>query len=1124
MKIYILPRGSSMAKQLKIKEWLSDFLARRELDAPDGRHLFSYRATPEEFLILEEGLKQNMALASMRDSQNPLNLWKNAPGFNAVFVLYAALCWQQKYEGTTWTYDVILKGLDIFLAKPSLELRDIIVSGLEFWGLAKNTQGLAYLGSIAREAGLPQKLLAENRGPVGHLLHSVLREALRSGQSGSIITSWLASYNSSLPQSCRSPEIIALLADSINAILDIKNSLHASTLGEALTELNEKDPDWRSRFPLPLYDDIARDLLNRLLEDATSSPQASTGSPISASRCIIRGYGQQWELQARLDMPPRMATGLGEDKPRLLSMRIMSGEKSFEAVLKKHAESDFYFFQQKQSIVFSGLEAMQEILIRYTAPSGFCQMHACPGGMELDPELPWIFEGEQYDYRFRQQGGGSVRGAVCYVALSPGWEVENAEDTGPLQDTNRHVYRMTKSGHLRKGELAFFVRTSSLNGEECDWSLDNRFWDVEMLQPSLAFRGLPQPVVSTGETRKSPRGELLGKTSGMEKFAPLSTSNAATGITQVWFKSAGGASLRSRMLLLPAKASVSLSTNEEGKDCLNLEGWCAAAASLAESQKGLELACRPLRDSLELTFKTRPGHVPPVTVDLQVYWKDSTQPACIRVPFPQTGARLFNAEGQEILSNRQICAQHLHGLRLHCFSTGVRHTALRLSLPGKTLYYPLETHENGTVIRLMDWQDAFLEMLAMTDGLDSRVSLDILFDDRKVAGWSVARYESCLIPEGTKAVLALPEYGERPLQGYDMKALLLNHPECAPKSLAETLRQDGSASGEWELSEALDRPGPWLIFDDTEGTSLRPMLWTVDGSEDETPLNSLQAAIAEKNSESRLQAFLSCIAVMEHNLDVPEWKTLLEIFQHVRNLPLSTLNVWSALLHSPRIMAMIALHPGISFENVTSRICTELPFLWNFVSLQDWSAASQCIRYSFEGLFPGDTAFGFWQSHMQKAMENIGSCCPSVNTLMHVAISLPEDVPILTRACPHFHAHHASLLFEGDNSEMQKLLRRHADDEWPMAFASLSNRERRSDGLKPLLPSPQGARDSVLGLPILLMFQAFDPQAAFIHFLPDQDTVFHIREHLHFDADWFEQASSLTAYYCASEHFSIKDA
>lgn len=182
-----------MAKQLKIKEWLSDFLARRELDAPDGRHLFSYRATPEEFLILEEGLQQNMALGSSMGYQNPLSLWENAPGFDAVFVLYAALCWQQKYEGTTWTYDVILKGLNISLTNPSLELKDIIVSGLEFWGLAKNPQGLVYLGAIAREAGLPQKLLAENRGPVGHLLHSVLREALRSGQSGSIITSWLES-------------------------------------------------------------------------------------------------------------------------------------------------------------------------------------------------------------------------------------------------------------------------------------------------------------------------------------------------------------------------------------------------------------------------------------------------------------------------------------------------------------------------------------------------------------------------------------------------------------------------------------------------------------------------------------------------------------------------------------------------------------------------------------------------------------------------------------------------------------------------------------------------------------------------------------------------------------------
>ena len=1114
-----------MAKQLKIKDWLNDFLASRELDAPDGRHLFSYHATPDEFLTLEEGLKQNMTLASMLGCQNPFCLWDNAPDFDAVFVLYAALCWQQRYGGTTWTYDVILNGLNTSLSNPSLELRDIIERGLNFWGLAKSERGYAYLGAIAREAGLPQKLLAENRGAVGRLLHSVLREALRSGQSGSIVTSWIESCKTLLPQSYWNEEIIALLADSINAILNIKKNLRASTLEEAMSELDEKTPDWRSCFPLPLYDDTARDLLNRLLEDAASSTQTvQTGSPVSAVRSLIRNAGQDWDLLVRLDIPSRIETGISQDKPRVLSMCITSGQRSFESVLKKHADSDFYFFQQKKNMTFSGPDAVQEIIVRYTAPSGFCLTHTCPGGTELDSELPWIFEGEQYGYRFRQQGGGSVRGTVCYVALAPGWEAENAEDIGSLLGTNRHVYRMTKPSRLKKDDLDFSIRTSELIGEEYDWSRDNRFWDVEMLQPALAFRGIPKAVVSTGGTKKIPHGKMLKKTAGMEKFAPFSASNAPVGVTQVWFKANDGASLRSRMLLLPMKASISLSTDAEGNGLLRLENWNAEAATFDQPQAGLELACRPLGNSLELAFKTLPGRVPPATVDLRVSWKNNPQSARIRVPFPQTGARLFNAEGQEILSNKQICALHLHGLRLYCFIMGVHHTALRLSLPGKKLDYPLETHEHCMGIHLIDWQIALLEMLAMTNGLDDRVSLDILFDGQKVAGWNVARYESCLVPEETKAVLALPKYGTRPSQGYAMKALLLDHPELGPTLLEESLREDGTASGEWELSEVLDRPGPWLIFDDTEGTSLRPLLWTVNGDIDETPRNCLQAAIAEKDRESRLRAFLSCVAVMEHDLDAPEWTTLLALFKYVRNLPLSTLEVWQALLHFPRIMAMIALHPGISFQVLTSRVDTELPFLWNFVSRQDWSAASQCVKHYFEKLIPGDMAFGIWQDHMQKTMENLGSCCPSVNALVHIANPLPCETPMLTSVCAYYHADQvACLLFKDNNSEMQKLLRRHADDKWPTAFASLVNRERHSDDIKSFLPFSQGHGNSVLGLPILLTLQAFEPQTMFIPVPPDQDTVFHVREHLHFDAEWFEQASSLTAYCCASKRFSIKE-
>lgn len=1108
-----------MANQLEITDWLNDFLAHRELDAPDGRHLFSYHATPDEFLSLEECLKQNMALPFKRGKKNPFCRRNKTPNFGALFVLYAALCWQQRYEGTRWSYDVILDSLNVSLPNPSLELRDIIERGLKFWGVARNKQGHPYLGAIAREAGLPQKLLAENRGAVGSLLHSVLKKALLFRQSGDIITSWIESCKTLLPRSYWNEEIIALLADSINAILNIKKNLRANTLEEAMTELDENTPDWRSCFPLPLYDDTARHLLNRLLEDAATSAQAEpTGSPVSAVRCLARNAGQDWDLLARLDIPSRIETGISQDKPRVLSMRITSGQRSFESVLKKHADSGFYFFQQKKNMTFSSPDAAQEIIVRYTAPSGFCLTRTCLGGTELDSELPWIFEGEQYGYRFRQQGGGSVRGKVCYAALAPGWEAENAEDTGSLQGTNRHVYRMTTSGRLKKDYLDFFVRISDLISEEYEWSRDNRFWDVEMLQPSLAFCGVPEAIISTGNTKKIPHGKMLQKTAGMENFAPLLPQNAPVGVTQVWFKADNGTSLRSRMLLLPMKASINLSTDAEGNGLLRLENWNAEAAAFDPPQAGLELACRLQGNSLELSFTALPGHVPPATVDLRVSWKNNSQSAYIRVPFPQTGAHIFNAEGQEILSHRKLCAQHLHGLHLYCFNMGVHYTTLRLSLSDKKQDYPLKTHEHCTVIRLMDWQTALLEMLAMANGLDDLVSIDILFDGKKAASWDVARYESKLIPEETKAVLALPEYGTRPSQGYAMKALLLDRPELGPTLLEESLREDGTAIGEWELSKALDRPGPWLIFDDTEGTSLRPLLWTVNGDISEDPRNSLQAAIAKKDRESRLQTFLSCAAVMERNLDAPEWETLLALFKHVKNLPLSTLEVWQALLCFPRIMAVIALHPGISFQALTSRVDTELPFLWNFVSWQDWSAASQCVKHYFEKLIPGDLAFSIWQDHMQKTMENLGSCCPSINTLMHVAVSLPCESQMLEKVRAYYQAEQvASLLFKDNNSEMQKLLRRHANDEWPMEFASLVRRERHNNDTKRFLPFSQGPKNSVVGLPVLLTLQAFKPQTTLIPVPPDQNTVFHIREHLHFDAEWFEQASSLTAYCCASE-------
>ncbi len=297
----------------------------------------------------------------------------------------------------------------------------------------------------------------------------------------------------------------------------------------------------------------------------------------------------------------------------------------------------------------------------------------------------------------------------------------------------------------------------------------------------------------------------------------------------------------------------------------------------------------------------------------------------------------------------------------------------------------------------------------------------------------------------------------------------------------------------------------------------------MDG-EDKTPINALQAAIAETDSESRQQAFASCVAVMEQSLDAPEWSTLLALLSYVKHLPLSTLEIWHALIRSPRIMALLALHPGVSFQDITSRVDTELPFLWNFVSRKDWKKAAQTVKDYLGKIISEDMAVTFWQSHVQEILEALGSCCPSVNALVHIAVALPCEANMLTIVRNYYCREKVvSLLFKEDSSEMQTLLRAHANDEWPEAFAPLVNRERHDDSIKRFLPFSQAHRNSVLGLPVLLTLQAFEPRTGFFSVPPDQDTIFHIREHHHFDAAWFERASTLTAYCCMSERFSIKE-
>ena len=79
--------------------WIEGFLDRRELGLPDGRALYAYRCSQEEF----------DSLASLLANCPPFHRAASSP--IRAFALYASEWWQREYDGGTWAWEPLLESI-----------------------------------------------------------------------------------------------------------------------------------------------------------------------------------------------------------------------------------------------------------------------------------------------------------------------------------------------------------------------------------------------------------------------------------------------------------------------------------------------------------------------------------------------------------------------------------------------------------------------------------------------------------------------------------------------------------------------------------------------------------------------------------------------------------------------------------------------------------------------------------------------------------------------------------------------------------------------------------------------------------------------------------------------------
>ncbi len=1120
----------SEARFKPFHDWKRKLLSSRGLHAPDGRPLYAYRLLDDEFGEMEK--LERYWLAQLLQRHQLGTVAARLPGFPALFVLYAAEWWRRRYDGSHWSWEPILRALG---ADPDewnqAQRSECVRQGLQDWGLKpRDSGGLRFLGAIAVQGGLPMRLLAEARGKIGQVLSQVLKLAGQTSITPNDLQTWVESLHGTLPTSYRQTAIYTLLADVAWAVLHLKEEAGLTSSADAIARLDTQIPAWRERFPLPVGDVHARGLIEQLVRDATSVRIERLAVCLPLERRLERDAEGTWRLISTLPLPDnieaKQVTKLfdvqAEALPRAAELALDVGGQRLETSARRMAGHDKYRIERRPW-GFEGEAATQEHVLRLSAPDGRMWSVAAPKGGALDEELPWVFVPEGGSFRFARQGSGGVAATEALLAIPAGWFVKPAEGAGAVEVTRlespkRQLYRIHGTVQAQNGAgVSSRIRTGQAGaGEESYEWRGARLW-LDFQNPGMAFLGLPD-LYRVGQDGTShnvdgkPGWSVIGSTtpSDGDPIGPVSVRYPATGEVKQ----------RTHMVVLPKTASWSLTFLDATSGEIRLENWGAVGARPIDP--GLRLETRLDNNTLALSLTATSETRPPERIDLEVYWRHTTTPARLSLPFPAKGARTFDANGKELRSGALLAAHQLAGVRLLILGgspTAMPNIALELQLKGgiqrieHRLYPPVGSAR--VEVRLQDFSSNVQHLLSTDDSPDAQVQAVLRIGGAEHFRLHLARYAAKLEKNGSQISLdasGMNALTTESLTTLPVLALRLERPgdEAIPLTACAS---EGVPTGAWIFSPELREPGSWLIFPGPDAPlPFRPTLWSVKGEvHTESPL---ARAIGIFDTVERETALDEVIAAMSADFLEPCWIELERLAGQIGHLPLTTLDLWRRFARSPHGMAALALRFGGLPSGFLERFDLELPFAWEIVPFAAWKQAIGCLKRQCIGAYSDEAGSLIFLTHMDGRIADWAARHPSLQYLLGLAtatmnVASANNIPALK-----FVGNAAGVqLFDGENSHVQRLLRLHAEDDWPTGVNRFVAQARAHPAQAQFLcPTRHDFHDGVINLPLLLAVQVATIQTE--DWFTNPAAIHALRTHRAFDPDWFDEAYNLTIARC----------
>jgi hypothetical protein len=1110
-----------------LSEWINEMLYRRKLKSPDGRQLYKYRITEGEFNDLEFLLKLRILEWGNYYAFSELT---KRPGFSALFVLYGAEWWRRRYDGSGFTWEGILRDLEIRVDGWNQSQRsDCVREGLRKWNLRTlEGSGFRFLGSVALQGGLPMKPLAQARGSIGQLLGRVLRAANNRLVDPTDIQNWVEDLQNWLPKSYRRAEIYILLADIAWTVLTLKQKAGLSADADAIARLDATVPGWREQFPLPIEDNQARLLIEQLVREAATVRLQKPTVCLPVERFLEASAEKEgeWEISSSVDLPDTLAIeklaklfeAESDELPRFAELSISVGSETRTARARKMAGNPSFRIEGA-TWDFSGEAALDEHLLKLSSTDGRVWMAPAMKGQPLENDLPWVFAVENSVNRFVRQGVGGVASSEAIVALPSDWKISEhsanaAQNIGKLRDFERDVYKITDAVFLENSDGAsckIKVQSVEEAAESFEWR--GRRWWLGFLSPSTAFRGKPNlfRVDDSGNSVKISSAVTCAAIGG-------AVTNHWLGPVTLSYSSGGELKHKSRMTLLPEHAQLALDFGDALSGAIVFTGWELSRAIV--KTPNVNFTQTAAGDSLTLNLSVSPEHRAPDQITVELFWRHTATPVRLNVPFPSKGCRAFDKNGNEISSRSLLAVNQILGTRLSVLTGGV----------GKKIKLKFQTNNGassrkhylqtlpGAVsleVRLTDYLTDIDHLLSLDDSPDARVKIDLSIENAEVFTLVIARY-AALIERGEDRVAMEIENsanGSLPLAELPVFAVCLEDPDEEP----ERLEFGGEiAEGKvcWKFVSEGRKCGSWLIFPGADSEiNFRPTLWTIPGELD-CP-GELAQAINLANEYQRKDALKKNIKALAEDYAHSGWEEITRLAELVGHLPLTTLDLWRRFARSAPGMAALAFHYGKLPKGFISRFENELPFAWEAIPFSVWKKA---IRQSFEycrALFGEEVGKTIFEAHAQRRINVLTARHGGLSFLLGIAAM--EFFPETQREAQPLRAFGEDLarqqLFFGENCHLMNLRRIHVEAAWAADTDNLLEKKWTNPKLTRFLHTENlGFQNAVINAPLLLAAEAALGDSA--SWLKDPAKIHLLRTFRAFDSEWFDEAYNWTLVRC----------